>query len=168
MNNRVVRYALFVVFILLLQIMVLNNIQFSGYVNPYIYIMIIMLLPLDLPQWLVLILSFFTGIIIDASSGTLGTHSGATVFMGFMRPFVLRYMSPRDGYEQGSYPSMKIYGFRWFLYFSLWMTLLHHFALFYLEVFRFNDFFVTFARVVVSTVFSLIFVVLIEYYRSLR
>lgn len=168
MSNAIVRYALFIVLALLFQILILNNIQFSGYVNPYIYLMIIMLLPVDFPQWLLLIASFVTGFIIDVSSGSPGIHSAATVLMGFTRPYILRYMSPSDGYEQGSSPSMRVYGFRWFFFFSFWMVLIHHFPLFYLEVFRLDDFFRTLLRVAASTGFSLIFILLTEYYRSMR
>jgi len=168
MNNGIFRYGLFIVLVLLLQILILNNIQLSGYINPYIYVMIIMVLPLDFPQWLLLFISFFTGFIIDVSSGTLGIHSGATVLAGFSRPFILMYVAPRDGYEQGSSPSMQFYGLRWFALYSFWMILIHHFALFYLEVFRFTDFFKTLLRVLISTGFSFIFVMLTEYYRKLR
>jgi hypothetical protein len=127
-----------------------------------------MLLPLDFPQWLMLFISFALGFIVDVASGTLGIHSAATVLAGFSRPFVLMYMAPRDGYEQGSSPAMQFYGFRWFALYSFWIILIHHFALFYLEVFRFTDFFKTLLRVVVSTGFSFIFVLLAEYYRKLR
>ena len=140
MNNSIVRYGLFVIVVILLQILVLNNIQLSGYINPYIYVMIIMVLPLDFPQWFLLVVSFVTGFIIDVSSGTLGIHSAATVLAGFSRPWVLMYMAPRDGYEQGSSPAMHFYGVRWFALYSFWILLIHHSALFYLEVFKFDDF----------------------------
>lgn len=168
MNNSLVRYLLFVILIMLMQVLILNNIQLSGFINPYVYIMIIMVLPLDFPQWLLLIIAFITGFTIDVSSGTLGIHSAATVLAGFSRPWILMYMSPRDGYEQGAAPSMHFYGIRWFALYSFWIILIHHFALFYLEVFRFTDFFRTLLRVAISTGFSFIFVMLTEYYRKLR
>ena len=45
MINTILKYGLISVVLILLQILVLNNIQFSGYVNPYVYIMIILILP---------------------------------------------------------------------------------------------------------------------------
>ena len=85
--------------LILLQILVFNNIQFSGYVNPYVYLMFILLLPVEIASWLLLLLSFFTGMIIDFFSGSPGMHSSATVLAGFVRPYILRIISPRDGYE---------------------------------------------------------------------
>ena len=75
-----------IVLLILFQILVLNNIQFSGYVNPYVYIMIILVLPSVTPAWLVLIISFLTGLTIDLFSGSPGMHASATLLAGFARP----------------------------------------------------------------------------------
>jgi rod shape-determining protein MreD len=167
MNSTPLKFLLTTVILLLLQITILNNIQFSGYVNPYIYVMIIMLLPLEMAPWLILIISFSVGLLVDASAGTPGMHTSATLMAGFVRPWILRYLSPRDGYEQGSHPSMAEYGMRWFATYSVLILLIHHLTLFFMEVFSFHDFFRTLLRVVLSTAFSLIFVMIAEYYRSL-
>jgi hypothetical protein len=92
-------------------------------------------------------------------------HTSATVLAGFVRPYILRIVSPRDGYESGSDPSMLNYGFRWFFFYALLVVLVHHTALFYLEVFRFAEFFRTMLRVLLSSIFSMTFILLIEFYR---
>jgi rod shape-determining protein MreD len=166
MINNILRFGLIFILLILFQVLLFNNIQFSGYVNPYVYILFILLLPVELPAWLLLILSFLTGLIIDFFSGSLGMHTASTVLAGFVRPYVLQIISPRDGYEPGSEPSMIIYGFRWFLIYTLILVLIHHTALFYLEVFRFTDFFRTLLRVLLSTLFSAAIILLIEYYRK--
>lgn len=166
MINRILRYALIFVLLLLLQLFLFNNIQFSGYVNPYVYILFILLLPVDIPAWLLLIISFFTGLIIDLLTGTPGMHTAATVLAGFARPYVLRLFSPREGYETGADPSMFVYGFKWFLLYTVFIVLLHHTLLFYLEVFRLTDFFNTFLRVLLSSLFSITFILLLEYIRK--
>jgi rod shape-determining protein MreD len=166
MINRAIRLSLLFVLLILLQVVVFNNIQFSGYVNPYIYLLFILLLPFEIPGWLLLLLSFLTGLIVDLFSLSPGMHSFATVLAGFVRPNILRIISPRDGYEPGSGPSMQTYGFRWFFFYSAVIVLIHHVALFYIEVFRFQDFFRTMFRVIMSSVFSLVFILLFEYYRK--
>lgn len=166
MITTALRFFLLFILLILLQVLLFNNIEFSGYVNPYIYIMFILLLPVEIPSWLLLLLSFATGLIIDFFSGSPGMHTSATVLAGFVRPSVLRIVSPRDGYESGSGPSMMVYGFRWFLTYSLLIVLVHHTTLFYLEVFRLADFFRTMFRVILSTLFSMTFILLIEFYRK--
>jgi rod shape-determining protein MreD len=165
MINSILRFGLIFVLLILLQVLLFNNIRFSGYINPYVYILFILLLPIEIPSWLLLLLSFVTGLIIDFFMGSPGIHTSATVLAGFVRPYVLRIVSPKDGYESGSGPSMFIYGFRWFFSYVLLMVLVHHTALFYLEVFRLADFFRTMLRVLLSTLFSVTFILLIEYYR---
>jgi rod shape-determining protein MreD len=166
MINSVLRFLLIFIILILLQVLLFDNIQFSGYINPYVYIMFILILPVEIPAWLLLILSFILGLTIDLFSGSPGMHSSATILAGFARPYVLRFMSPRDGYESGSDPSMMNYGFRWFLTYAVIIVLVHHLALFYLEVFRFAGFFRTLLRVLLSTVFSVLFILLLEYYRK--
>ena len=166
MINSILRYGLIIVLLILLQILVLNNIQFSGFVNPYVYIMIILLLPSVTQAWLVLIISFLTGLTIDLFTGSPGMHASATLLAGFSRPFVLRLIAPRDGYESGSDLSMSAYGFRWFFIYTTTIVLIHHTTLFFLEVFRFTDFFRTIFRILLSSFFTIGFILLIEYYRK--
>jgi rod shape-determining protein MreD len=168
MINSILRFGLIFILLMLLQVLLFNNIQFSGYINPYVYIMFILLLPVEIPSWVLLLLSFGTGIILDLFSGSPGMHSSATVLAGFVRPYILRIVSPRDGYEPGSEPSILNYGFRWFFIYAALVVLIHHTALFYLEVFRFADFFRTMLRVLLSSIFTLTFIMLIEFYRRGR
>ena len=166
MINSILRYILVFIILIFIQILVLNNVQFSGYVNPYIYIMMILLLPVEISPMILLLVSFLTGLTVDFFTGSTGMHAGATVFAGFVRPYILRILSPRDGYEPGARPSMAVYGFRWFFIYSLIIVSIHHLVLFYLEVFRFDDFFRTLLRVVLSTVFTLSIILLAEFYRK--
>src|SRR5664279_1575035 len=156
MIRLVSRYLLQFLVLVLLQIFILNNVQMGGFINPYIYILFIILLPINTPKWLLLVLGFVLGITIDIFSHTPGMNSSATVFMAFIRPYVLEVIAPREGYEKDSSPRLKIYGFTWFLRYSFILVLAHHFVLFYVEVFRFSDFFLTFSRVILSL--SLIYI----------
>lgn len=166
MINSFLRFGLIFILLVLAQILLFNNIQFSGYVNPYVYILFILLLPIEIPAALTLVLSFGIGIIIDFYSGSAGMHASASTLAGFVRPFVLRSVSPRDGYEPGAQPSMLSYGFRWFFIYSAVITLIHHAALFLIETFSVIDFFSTFLRAILSTAFSLTFILIIEFYRK--
>ena len=108
MINTILKYGLISVVLILLQILVLNNIQFSGYVNPYVYIMIILILPSLTPSWLILLIAFFTGLVIDLFFGSPGMHASATLIAGFARPFVLRIIAPRDGYDLNGFLRIQV------------------------------------------------------------
>nr|WP_319400810.1 rod shape-determining protein MreD [uncultured Carboxylicivirga sp.] len=154
------RYIFNFFFLTLIQVLVLNNIQFSGFVNPYLYVLFIITLPFETPGWLLLILAFISGFSVDIFSNTLGMHASATVFMAFFRPTILRAFAPRDDYQPGTIPNMAFYGPAWFLRYALILVLLHHLCLFFIEVFSITHFFSTLWRVLASTTFTMILIFL--------
>jgi hypothetical protein len=156
------------VVLILIQFFVLNNIQFSGLINPYMYVLFILLLPFETPGWLLLSSSFLLGLSIDIFSHTLGMHAAACTFMAFLRPSVLKTFAPRDGYESGTYPRIYYYGLSWFAQYAIILVLVHHVVLFYTEMFRLSDFFFTFFRVIFSTIFSSVLIILSQYFMFRR
>jgi hypothetical protein len=96
--------------------------------------------------------------------GTPGVHSSATVFMAFARPLVLSLFSPREGYQTGTLPRMSQFGAEWFVKYSVMLILLHHFTLFYLEVFTFHFFFSTFLRALLSSLLTAVILILSQFF----
>jgi cell shape-determining protein MreD len=151
------------IFLILFQVLILNNIQFNGYINPYFYIYFILLLPFETPRWLLLLSAFLLGLSLDAFSNTFGLNASACVLMAFVRPFVISVISTGTEFMVGHSPSLKNQGMKWFAYYSIILVLVHHFALFYLEIFRFTEFFQTLLRVLLSSVFTLLIIFITEY-----
>jgi rod shape-determining protein MreD len=148
------------IFLLLLQVMILNHVQWSGYINPYVYILFIMMLPIETPRWLVLLLGLITGLIIDMFGNTGGMHAAATVLMAFLRPGVLRIVSPRDDYDSETSLTPQKMGLKWFLTYSVIMILIHHLTFFYVEVFRFSEFFITFFKALLNSAITLLIIIM--------
>ena len=65
-------------FLVGIQVVLLNHIQWNGYVNPYVYILFILLLPVETPNWLLLIAALITGLTIDMFGSSGGMHAAAT------------------------------------------------------------------------------------------
>ena len=151
------------VFLVLFQVLILNGIQLSGFINPYFYIYFILLLPFDIPRGLLLILSFLLGITIDIFANTPGLNAAACVVLGFARPFVITSISTGTEFMIGNHPSLKNQGMKWFLYYTIILVLLHHITLFYLDVLRFSEFFLTLFRVILSSLFTLLLIFISEY-----
>ncbi len=172
MINSIIKYTAYFIGLILVQILVLNNIQLSGYINPYVYVLFILILPFEIPGWLLLITSFFMGLSIDifpqgiaGAGGTLGIHTASMLLMAFLRPTVLRWINPRGDYEKGTQPSAKDYGFAWFFLYAGILVGIHHFLLFFLEDFSFVHFFHTFLRFVISLFFTLLLILIWEGFR---
>ena len=151
------------IFLVFFQVLILNNIQFSGYITPYFYIYFILLLPFETPRWLLLSGAFLLGITIDVFANTPGLNAAACVLMAFIRPLVITSISSGTEFMVGTHPSLKNQGLKWFAYYSVILVLSHHFVLFFLEIFRFTEFFQTLLRVLLSAAFTLLLVFLSEY-----
>lgn len=147
-----------------IQILVLNNIRLGGYINPYIYILFIMLLPFEIPGWILLILGFLTGLTMDAFSGTLGMHSSATLFIAFLRPMVLSNISTHETTDKKGRPTLSMNDIGWFVKYTLIIVVAHHLVLFYLEAFSFTHFFATLLRVILSSLITFFFILISQFY----
>jgi hypothetical protein len=151
------------VFLVLFQVLILNHIRLIGYINPYFYVYFILLLPFATPKWLLLIAAFLLGFAIDIFSNTPGVNAAATVMMAFARPFVIQAISTGTEYEVGERPSLKNQDMKWFLYYTVILVVIHHFTLFFLEAFRFREFLPTLLRVILSSAFTILLVLISEY-----
>jgi len=158
-SRNITRFLILVV----LQVLVFNNIQLSGFVNPYFYILFIILLPFETPMWVGTFVGFLLGLTLDIFANTPGLHAAATAFIGFLRPYVLRFMAPRDGYETGTFPRIFYYGFSWFFRYAAVLTVAHHVVLFFLEAFSFHSLLYVLLRIVLSAVFTVSLIVLSQY-----
>lgn len=163
MTNTIVRNIIRFFALVLVQVLIVQNIELGRFINPFVYVLFILMLPFETPKWLLLVASFFLGITIDLFYDTSGMHAAACVLMGYIRPGVLKLFSPRDGYEFGTQPSIQYLGIPWFLSYAGILVVVHHLVLFYIEIFRFSEFFSTFFRVIVSSIFTLLLVVISQY-----
>ena len=152
------KYIIMFIVLVLVQVLILNNIQFSGLINPYVYILFILLLPFTTPGYLLLGLSFLLGLSVDIFCNTPGIHAGASVLLGFVRPGLGRLIASREFIEKGNMPSMSQLGFASFLKYVIIAVLIHHLFLFYAESFSFGGFFETLLRTILSSVFSIVII----------
>lgn len=149
--------------LVLLQVLIVQNIRLGSSIILFPYVLFILLLPFETPKLLVLILSFFIGIIIDMFYDTAGIHAAACTVIGYLRYYILKIVSPREGYDVGLSPTISSMGTIWFITYSLSIIFIHHLFIFYIEIFRFNEFFRTLLRVILSTIGTFIFVYIIQF-----
>ncbi|HPE96612.1 MAG: rod shape-determining protein MreD [Chitinophagales bacterium] len=141
------------------QVLVLTHLNIGQYVHPYVFPMFIMLLPFATPRWLVLILAFISGLIVDMFNNTPGMHASAMLVLAFLRPAVTRLLTPITGYEGIQAPSMGRLGFIWFLLYALLLTSIHHLVYFQLEVLSFSNLGYTLLNTAASVLFSVFLMV---------
>jgi len=144
-----------------IQVFLLKNITLYNFSTPYLYILFILLLPFETPNLLLFALAFILGLTIDAFYDTPGLHTAACVLLAFVRILFISITVQKDGFDNEPEPTLSMMGFRWFLTYAVVLTLIHHFFLFNLEVFRFSEIQYTITRVVLSSLFT-VFLMLIS------
>ncbi len=162
------QYLLRFILILFIQLLLINNIELSSYVNPYIYISFILLLPVTVKPWHIVLISFLVGAVMDAFSSTPGLHIAATNFMGFIRIHYLKVTTTKEDIEGRISPTLSQKGIVWFVFYCFVMTFIHHTILFFLEIYGFQEFFSTITRIFLSTLVTVLLIVVgqLLFYRS--
>ncbi|MEM7160884.1 MAG: hypothetical protein AAF487_00455 [Bacteroidota bacterium] len=152
----------FVLLILFQGLILIEAALFDGLAIPFVYVFILLKLPIDINRIFLLILCFLTGVTMDLFYNTFGLHAAACVLMGFVRPGILNLIRPRDGYDTGQDISISSFGFNWFFTFSFSLIFIHHLYLFLLEFFSFSQFPYTLLKVLLSSIYTFILVFLIH------
>ena len=163
MTTELIKNILRFILLVILQVLIIQNINLTGYIILLPYIMVVMILPFETNKLLVLFIAFLLGVCVDYFYDSSGLHATACTVMGFSRYYVLKYISPRDGYDIGVRPTVEDMGLEWFLRYAGTLVLIHHFVLFYLEIFRFSEFFSTLLRVILSSIGTLGLIYLIQF-----
>lgn len=145
------------------QVLLLDNIHLHGLFNPYIYMLFVLMLPIATPAWLVLVLGFFSGWVIDFYTHSGGIHASATVLTAFLRIYMLRLLKPAAGYQPEDRPSVSAMGFLWFFTYSSLLIFIHHLWLFIIESFSFIQFLFVMQKIAVSSAVSIAIVLSLQF-----
>jgi hypothetical protein len=148
-------------FLLLLQVVIFSRLDLFGFLNPYPYILFIMLYPVNGSKAGLLVASFFLGLTVDMFLNSGGSHAVACVTLAYLRPTFFKF-SFGLSYE---YQTVKINDRLSPERFSfiLISVVTHHFILYLLEVFRFSLILDVLIRTLLTTIFTLIICIIIIY-----
>ncbi len=147
--------------LIVIQVLLFNNMNLGSYLNPSVYILFILLLPVKINRSLLLVIAFITGYIIDYFSNTPGLHSAASAFLAFLRPGLINLLFRNHEFDKNEEPTPFSIGWGGFLRYSLVLTTAHQLLLFYLEVLSFSHFFFTLSKVALSTILSLFLILVV-------
>jgi rod shape-determining protein MreD len=138
-----------------------NNIDFLGYINPFPYILFIILYPVNGNKYGLLAASFLLGITMDLFCNSGGVHTASCLLLAYFRPSIFKF-SFGLSYE---YQTVRINDVLTPERFSfiLIAVIIHHLTLFILEVFTFEYVWDIILRTLISTLFTIVICILIIY-----
>lgn len=148
--------------LVLLQVLVLNNLNFLGHLNPNLYLLFVFLYPLKDRDTYFLWTAFFLGICIDFFSNSGGINAAACVSIAFVRLRLLKLILNRKDLD------LKLFQLRSeslasiLLYVSI-LTFMHHFILFALEYYNWKYLDVILQKTLFTGLFTIVLSVLSIY-----
>lgn len=148
----------------LLQVLVLKNMQLGGaelYIELYLYPLFLLLLPMRLPTWVLIIVAFAHGLLIDIFYDSMGLHAASLVLLAFLRPVLCAQIEPRGGYDVEEYPTKDRLGMPWFLRYSGILMFVHSSFVVFLQELSFSQVFVL--KLLLSYLFSMLLIILYQY-----
>lgn len=159
MNGIVSLNGIRFVILVLTQVLVCSQINFLGYINPYIYILFIILFPVKNNRSLFIFLSFLLGLTVDLFLDSGGINAAASVFIAYARPVVLKF-SFGMVYEHHNLKFNTVDFGAKLTYIAI-MVAVHHLILFSLEIFSISKIILILQKTLFSSIFTIILCVLI-------
>ncbi len=150
--NKVLYVTLLFFSLLFLQVFLLNNVLFLGFINPYLYIAFVVFYPLKKERYLFLFLSFLLGLSIDFFSDSGGINAFSLLFIAYIRLFLVQVIFKKTEQDYLLF-DLHQEPFGKFFNYVIILIVIHHFILFSLANFSTQNF----SSVLVNTLYSSIF-----------
>jgi rod shape-determining protein MreD len=91
MNSTVILNISRFVLLLLAQVLLFNQLDLFGFVNPFPYILFIILYPVNGNKTALLVSSFFLGLIMDMFWNSGGVHAASCLILAYIRPSIFKF-----------------------------------------------------------------------------
>ncbi|MCF0190454.1 MAG: rod shape-determining protein MreD [Marinilabiliaceae bacterium] len=157
-SQNIIRLLLLFIILVLLQVVIFNNLDFLGFINPYPYILLVMSMPFGVSTSFLMIIGFGIGLTIDMFSNTPGMHAGSCVLLAYLRPWILKLIALHDDYKTGNLPSSASYGGMWYLKYTILCVSIHHVVLFCFEQIDTILWWPTLLRIILSIAASIVII----------
>lgn len=145
--------------LVLIQVLILNNVNLFGLITPYIYVYFLLNEDIKIPRNISMLWAFSCGILIDIFSDTPGINAASSVFLSFIRIYILRLFVSHDMLEQGI-PMIRTIGFPAYLKYILLSVLIHHSLVVMLCYFSLSSIGYMMLRILLSTLFTSLLIII--------
>lgn len=142
--------------VLFVQIFVLNNLSISPLVAPMVYVVLLVMMPIESSQWKMLGVGLLLGVLMDITMGTVGLNTLVTLPLAVWRkPLLYAATGLSVVSKEEGVPSVKRLGIRFHRY-AITMIILHSLLFYFVEWLSFDNFGTLLLRILCSTLCSLV------------
>ena len=159
--NQLIKYFLAFLAYLFLQVFLFSKFTLWGVATPYVFLVFLLMLPLNLPFKGSILVGFGVGLLVDvfSTNALTGLHAFSCVLIMAVRLSWVETITTRIAFRGNEDVFLKGQAFPWYISYLLPLIFLHHLSYFFLEAFGFENLGNTFLKIISSTVFT--FVVLL-------
>ncbi|HBU79608.1 MAG TPA: rod shape-determining protein MreD [Muricauda sp.] len=91
MSNTVFINVLRFVLLVITQVLIFNNLNFLGFINPMVYVIFFYWYPIKRNRAIFMLTAFLLGLVIDVFSDSLALNALASVTIAYARPAIMRF-----------------------------------------------------------------------------
>ena len=160
MNSQILKMIGSFVLLILAQVLLFNQINVFGFVNPMLYLLFLVMYPFDKNQTFYIFIGFILGFFIDFLSQTDGAHTIASLTVSYLRPIIMKYSYGLTSEKPKSLLTdpRKTNNF----FFLLVFISIHHLIYFAIAYFSADAFLLIIKNSLFTMIFSLILILLIS------
>jgi len=155
MTNNILQNIVLFIGLFLLQVILLNNINLFGYIDPFLYILFVIMYPLRKDRGPFLLLAFLLGLLIDIFLNSGGTNAAATLFIAYIRLPILKGVLRKSELDFVVFNITKQPFLKMLSYVSI-LAFIHSLIVFTLEYFKFSDVGIILSRTIYTSIFTII------------
>ncbi|MGW8122499.1 rod shape-determining protein MreD [Roseivirga echinicomitans] len=163
MSKNLIILTFTAIVLMLVQVLILKSFVIFGVGFCFLYLMFLLILPLETGFATAMILGLLAGLTVDLFYNTLGIHAFACVLVMFLRPYWMKFNKPRSGYEINDLPMISNYGLGWFVIYAFPLIFIHALTVFLIEAAGSQLTGLSILKSIATSLISLVFIIAIQY-----
>lgn len=153
-----VRFFIAFVLLLPLQALIFNHMILFNVAVPFVFIYLIIMLPVTIGTNLSTTIGFITGLVMDMFCDTQGLYAMCCTIISFVRKPVFHLYVSMDDDLAGREPSAKTMGVAAFMKYIVSLSLIFCLCVFVIETFQFTRPGLLIPRIISSTCYTFVFI----------
>jgi rod shape-determining protein MreD len=151
--------------LLVVQVLILNHIHLFQVATPLLYVFFAITFRRGTPLWMILLWNFGLGLLMDIFTNTPGLAAGCMTLIGFIQPYLLESLVPRDSVENLKVSAVTL-GVGKFATLCVILVAIYCLLFFALEAFTFFNWQLWLLRAGSSALITLVLISAVETVRS--
>ncbi len=148
-NKQIIRFVV----VMLIQVLILNQLQFLGICHPYVFILTLLMMPITLSRRVDMLIGALVGLTMDAFCNSLGVHMATCILITYLRRPMISNLVMDDDRLNGEISSKTIGVVNFFRY-AATLIIVYHILVVMLSAWSFAHIGMNLAQIALSSLLS--------------